>query len=125
MSEQTTVYVAYHEHEYAKIGKSNNPINRVSKLQTGSPYQIRLYTTIKVEGDWSTVEQALHDAYADDRIHGEWFDISEAELRNLVEITRLDSEIVESMNQFSPTEYIKRRDTQRGDWILQGRYERA
>jgi hypothetical protein len=124
MIDKTKLYVAYHEHGYVKIGKSNDPFDRIKRLQTGSPYNIRLYTTITVEGEWAPVEHALHDAYADDRLRGEWFDIPEPELRNLVEITRLDPEIVASMDEFSPSTYIKRRDAQRGDWILNGRYDR-
>jgi hypothetical protein len=124
MSDSTNLYVARHEHGYVKIGKSNNPVQRIKKFQTGCPYKIRLYTTIKIEGDWSTVEAAIHDAYAEQRLRGEWFDIPHNEVRNLVEITRLDPEIVESMDEFSPSAYIKQRDMQRGDWILNGRYDR-
>jgi len=124
MPEKTEIYVARHEHGYVKIGKSNTPVERIKALQTACPYHIRLYTTITVEGDWHVVEAALHEAYDDDQLRGEWFDIPHDEVRNLVEITRLDPEIVESMDGFSPSAYIKRRDAQRGDWILQGTYER-
>jgi len=125
MAEQTSLYVARHEHGYVKIGKSDNPIHRIKKLQTGCPYEINLYTTITVEGDWHVVEAALHDAYVDRRLRGEWFDIPDHEVRNLVEITRLDPEIVNSLDEFRPSAYIERRDRQRGEWVLRGTYSRT
>jgi hypothetical protein len=125
MSEQTEIYVARHEHGYIKIGKSDNPLSRIKKLQTGCPYEITLCTTITVEGDWHVVEAALHDAYVDRRLRGEWFDIPDHEIRNLAEITRLDPEIVNSLDEFSPSAYIERRDRQRGEWVLRGRYSRT
>lgn len=125
MSEHTEIYVARHEHGHIKIGKSDNPVSRINSLQTACPYEITLCTTITVEGDWHVVEAALHDAYVDRRLRGEWFDIPEYEVRNLAEITRLDPEIVNSLDEFSPSAYIERRDRQRGEWVLRGRYSRT
>jgi len=125
MSEQTEIYVARHEHGYIKIGKSDNPLRRIKDLQTACPYEITLCTTITVEGDWHVVEAALHDAYVDRRLRGEWFDIPDHEVRNLAEITRLDPEIVNSLDEFTPSAYIKRRNRQRGEWVLRGTYSRT
>jgi len=71
MTGQTEIYVARHEHGFVKIGKSDDPVSRISSLQTACPYQIRLFTTITVDGDWSVVEAALHNAFDDCRVSAE------------------------------------------------------
>jgi len=122
MTAQTQIYVARHEHGFVKIGKSDDPVSRISSLQTACPYQIRLFTTITVDGDWSVVEAALHNAFDDQRLQGEWFDIKGNQLRDLVEIKSLDPETVRSFDDFTPDAYIKRRNRQRGKWLLRGQY---
>jgi hypothetical protein len=124
MSEATNLYALEHQHGYIKIGKSDTPSKRAKSLQTACPYKIQLLTTIRVEGDWRVVENALHEAYASERLRGEWFDIPQQEKCNLVEITRLDSDIVTSLDTFTPSAYIERRDARRGWMALQGTYDR-
>ncbi len=54
--------------DYVKIGRSNNPTTRLSSIQNGSPFEIRII--------WSTpgdIERQLHDRFAHLRIRGEWF----------------------------------------------------
>jgi len=68
------------------------------------------------------VEAALHNAFDDQRLQGEWFDIKGNQLRDLVEIKSLDPETVRSFDDFTPDAYIKRRNRQRGKWLLRGQY---
>lgn len=51
-----------------KIGKSLNPVHRVSSLQTGCPDEIRVLLVL--DGDR---ESELHEALAEFHLRGEWF----------------------------------------------------
>ena len=55
-----------------KIGcTKDDPAKRLKTLQCGSPCELRLHSIL--EGGWQR-EQELHRAFADYRLHGEWFD---------------------------------------------------
>lgn len=58
-----------------KIGKANDPVARMRSLQTGSPQGFRLICALKCrdEAHALRVEKALHERFAGNRIHGEWF----------------------------------------------------
>ncbi len=53
-----------------KIGKSNNPLKRLSSLMTGSAESLILLRVI--DGDRAE-EKKLHEMFSDYRIRGEWF----------------------------------------------------
>ena len=57
-----------------KIGCSYKPASRLVALASGSAYPIRIAAV--APGDFST-ERALHEFFAADRLHGEWFRCSE------------------------------------------------
>lgn len=65
---------------YVKIGKSQNPGHRERTLQAEKP-------TIKMihvfEDD---IEKELHSKFNDRRLRGEWFDLSENEVNELIEL---------------------------------------
>lgn len=64
---------------YYKIGISKNPKVRESTLQPERP-------TIKLVGEWkglSGLERTLHAQYSDQRVRGEWFDLTKAQVRYL------------------------------------------
>lgn len=58
-----------------KIGKANNPIERVKTLQTGCPYPITIEGAIKCDSESHAlrIERSLHEFFADKRKTGEWF----------------------------------------------------
>jgi hypothetical protein len=57
-----------------KIGKANNPIKRLSQLQTGSPNKLEIIHIYR--SDLATkIEKALHNTYSSYRKEGEWFEI--------------------------------------------------
>lgn len=58
-----------------KVGISSNPKSRIRSLQTGSPFPIRLLITVAAESrDHAThIESAIHAAFEDTRLSGEWF----------------------------------------------------
>lgn len=62
--------------EKYKIGRSQNPRQRLQCLQTSSPIPLKLVFT-----QWTVncfaLEKYLHEIYKEERIHGEWFHLSE------------------------------------------------
>ena len=53
-----------------KFGKAKNARARVKVLATASPFPLRLRAAM----DWpDETERLIHDAFADLRMHGEWF----------------------------------------------------
>lgn len=61
-----------------KIGWSYNPEARLRSLQVGSPVELRILKTIH---GGPRQEALLHDFYADERLHGEWFTASDRMVR--------------------------------------------
>jgi hypothetical protein len=66
-----------------KIGWSYNPQARLQSLQVASPLQLRLLRTIR---GGPRQEQMLHEFYADERLHGEWFTASDRMVRFIARI---------------------------------------
>ena len=64
--------------EYIKIGKTLNPNDRLSSLQTGNARTLRLLYLIPVKDESVAlaVERRMHTMYRDYRLEGEWFDIN-------------------------------------------------
>lgn len=80
-----TVYVIQGNHGYCKIGKTENLPARLRSLSTASPFELQVLMTFKSH-DMGWLEAVLHKRYAAKRLRGEWFELSEediAELRNL------------------------------------------
>lgn len=74
------VYLIQNEKNHLiKIGVSKNPYRRMKQLQTGNDSILRLVGIIKVE-DAFRVESILHTRYANSRVSGEWFSISDNEI---------------------------------------------
>ncbi|UYZ60073.1 GIY-YIG nuclease family protein [Hymenobacter latericus] len=61
------------EHKVCKIGYSNNPEDRMKKLQCGFPFQLE----VLAEKEGGQKEEALlHQRFAEDRLNGEWFTLT-------------------------------------------------
>lgn len=74
------VYVLHGEgSDWYKIGVTRRRVSdRISEMQTGSPFQIRQFETFKTfEADAYRIESALHSALGDHRGSGEWFRLEE------------------------------------------------
>jgi hypothetical protein len=65
-----------------KIGHSNNPRRRLSQLQTGNDCELRIYRTIPDVG--RLTEGIIHNAYAKYRRHGEWFELTLAQVDEII-----------------------------------------
>lgn len=69
-----------------KIGKSGNVATRLPLLQCGSPVPLTLLGTRR---GYTELEAALHARFADKHSHGEWFDVTLAEIEEF--LAELDS----------------------------------
>lgn len=69
---------------YHKIGISNKPVFRESTLQSEKP-TIELICSKKFPNRIiaQSIEKALHDAFKDKRIRGEWFSLDEKDIENI------------------------------------------
>lgn len=71
---------------YYKIGISNNPDYRERTLQSEKPsiemIACKKYPTRKIA---MSIESALHSAYSQQRIRGEWFNLNDADVAAIIE----------------------------------------
>lgn len=75
------VYV-FKDDKYYKIGKTNNIQNRLNAFKTAN-IDIEAVMTIQVENAIQ-FETCLHNYFHDKWVDGEWFDLSEEDLQELV-----------------------------------------
>jgi len=68
------VYAVGHPDGFVKIGRASNPFARISDLQTGSPYELRLlsYTGFYNVSDAEALLLAKFDPWL---VRGEWFNL--------------------------------------------------
>ena len=86
----TFVYFIQDEQAATKIGISGDPAQRVTTLQTGHPEPLHLWRTIRCRSaaDARAVERDLHAYFELQRMNGEWFDLTERQLRRGVKLAR-------------------------------------
>jgi len=101
------VYLIQHEHEFIKIGSSNDPMDRLNSIRGMTPYNVYLKTTIEICGDRTEVEKHLHDIYDNYNVTHEWFDLPEAAIDALTEINRLHLSTVEEYDGWTPRNHIE------------------
>ena len=73
-----------------KIGYSRDPLERLQKLQTGSPVKLELLGTVKCRDDSHarSVEKLAHNLFYKQRRRGEWFHLSRkhlGQIKSLIE----------------------------------------
>lgn len=56
--------------KFIKIGIASNVLERLSKLQVSSPYELKLLKHVK---DAAHLEREIHREFASSRVRGEWF----------------------------------------------------
>lgn len=81
------VYVAQAESGHIKIGKSNNPHQRIQQLEVGNPESIELLASVKVDHATET-ERRMHKQFQEYRAKGEWFDVPESDVDTVIETLR-------------------------------------
>ncbi len=67
---------------YYKIGQTVMPAARVDTLQTGVPFELKLEYALEVR-DMNETERKIQQRYKDKCIRGEWFMLTDEELRNV------------------------------------------
>jgi hypothetical protein len=68
-----------------KIGKSNNPQERLADLQTASPYKLKLLHVFQADNA-SAAEETLHKKFHQSKMEGEWFKLSNEERKILLQV---------------------------------------
>ncbi len=69
---------------FYKIGISNNPKYRERTLQSEKPtIELIISKRFPIRKIAESFEKALHETYSDQRIRGEWFDLSEKDVENI------------------------------------------
>jgi hypothetical protein len=94
--------ITFGDRKYCKIGYTNDIINRIASLQTGTPYKIELLSVI--EGGCDT-EKDIHLIFNEFRRHGEWF-----EFNSIIEdyfYKRMNEDMLELSKQGVLVEYYK------------------
>jgi len=74
--------------EVYKIGIANDPQSRLAQLQTGNPYQLEIVSCYGFE-DAGVVEKSLHQAYKEERLQGEWFELNHEQIEEFETICTL------------------------------------
>ena len=75
------VYVMKSEYGY-KIGKAVNVENRTKQFGVKLPFRWEIVAT-KASDNYSKLEADLHRRFAEQRLEGEWFDLSDADLETI------------------------------------------
>ena len=81
------VYVAEAGRHGHKIGYSVDAEKRISGMQTGSVHELQIVHTIKTSRP-QACEQWLHELFADKRLRGEWFSLTQGDLAIIMRIGR-------------------------------------
>lgn len=68
---------------YYKVGMANDPLNRLITLQIGNPYRLELISAVYSEQAYEK-EQAIHKRLDKYRIRGEWFELTDSQVRTIL-----------------------------------------
>ena len=68
---------------YYKIGHSADPDKRLDQLQCGCPMRLRFEIVAEIP-DELAIEEYIQNHYDEQRIRGEWFDLSNKDLKDIL-----------------------------------------
>jgi hypothetical protein len=74
--------------KFYKIGKASNLQERLSQLQTGNPYRLRIFIAYGFPNA-TIIERCLHQRFADKRSNGEWFELSGKDLGDFSQLCEM------------------------------------
>lgn len=71
-----------------KIGSAFNVAARIAEMQIGSPVKLRLIGTVECKNGFLArrLEKRLHETYRKQRRRGEWFRLSDAQRKAVIEL---------------------------------------
>jgi hypothetical protein len=79
------IYIVKSDSGLTKIGISNLIQDRINSLKAQNSDQLSLVCYFETPQS-SSLESKIHKKYADARQHGEWFDLTQSEVREIVAI---------------------------------------
>lgn len=77
------IYIITTDRGVVKVGISDNPIERLANLQTGSPFRLRLVYAA-VHSDARRIETIVHHKLKDKLAYGEWFSVNQEVARQAI-----------------------------------------
>lgn len=87
------VYLLRSEHGHYKIGRAKNVRNRHQMIGTKMPFKVDLIHTIACE-DYINAERMMHAAFAEKRLNGEWFALTDEDVKVITCVESLTAEEV-------------------------------
>lgn len=84
---------------YHKIGISKSPNKRLSILSQGTPFKLRLLTTVELEGDAKLIEQRYHDLLIHSHKRGEWYGLLPNEVQHFIGIDSISETEAERLRR--------------------------
>jgi hypothetical protein len=109
------VYLIEHEHGYIKIGRSENPKQRLASLRTATPYDLHILGFIKTN-DPPKLEARLHEKYDTYQKSGEWYNLPTRVKVHLLELCDLNAEQVAA--RYGRSEEKRRENTLRYQGLI-------
>lgn len=82
--------------DFYKIGIAEDPEARLSSMQSGTPHELRLLTTIGAD-DARAVEKSLHSLLRNRRHRAEWFELTSKKINSLKAIDYMRSENISKL----------------------------
>jgi len=82
---------AIEPHSHYKIGLSKTPVKRIESLDVKLPFPIEVIHLIKTD-DMRGLEKSLHSKYAEKRINGEWFALSDDDVREICSMSSMNGD---------------------------------
>lgn len=73
---------------YCKIGRTTNPKERITQFDIKLPFRVKVLHTI-VCRDCVSAEKELHARYAEKRVRGEWFNLTDGDIQTIRSIEHM------------------------------------
>lgn len=81
-----------------KIGKSRQPKERYKAIATKLPFSVEIIHVIGGD-DIEKAEKLLHNIFAQKRTHGEWFELSDDDVNQIINLVSFDGEVFWNKNE--------------------------
>lgn len=102
VTEESNIYAFYCKlSNRVKIGHSGNPHYRFEQFQEFSPTILEFVGYIQIRGAQRIAEPVLHKILAKDRLHGEWFTVTEKAI-NIMSIIKANDKaaLIKLINEY-------------------------
>ena len=79
------IYIFYAENDLFKIGHSENVNSRLTQIQSASPIEVSYFVSADCD---DSIEKDLHNLLSASRVRGEWFALSNTDLRKVLNVLK-------------------------------------